>query len=107
MPDPALLDAIRAVVGERGLLTDAADTAAYTEDWRRLYRGRTPAVIRPASTDELAQVVRLCAEARAPIVPQGGNTSMVGGADAGRGRQRIRAQPRRGWRGFATSMRSI
>ena len=80
MPDPALLDAIRAVVGERGLLTDAADTAAYTEDWRRLYRGRTPAVIRPASTEELAQVVRLCAEARAPIVPQGGNTSMVGGA---------------------------
>ena len=80
MPDPALLDAIRAVVGKRGLLTDAADTAAYVEDWRRLYRGRTPAVIRPASTDELAQVVRLCAEARAPIVPQGGNTSMVGGA---------------------------
>ncbi|HME23521.1 MAG TPA: FAD-binding oxidoreductase [Acetobacteraceae bacterium] len=80
MPETALLDAIRAVVGARGLLTDAADTAAYTEDWRRLYRGRTPAVIRPATTDELAQVVRLCAEARVPIVPQGGNTSMVGGA---------------------------
>ena len=80
MPESALLDAIRAVVGERGLLTAATDTAAYTEDWRRLYRGRTPAVIRPASTDELAQVVRLCAAARAPIVPQGGNTSMVGGA---------------------------
>ena len=75
-----LLDAIRTVVGDRGLLTDPADTAAYTEDWRHLYRGHTPAVIRPASTDELARVVRLCAEARAPIVPQGGNTSMVGGA---------------------------
>ena len=75
-----MLDAIRAVVGERGLLTDAADTAAYTEDWRRLYRGRTPAVIRPASTDELARVVQICAAAGAPIVPQGGNTSMVGGA---------------------------
>jgi FAD/FMN-containing dehydrogenase len=80
MTDPALLDAIRAVVGERGLLTGAADTAAYVEDWRGLYRGHTPAVIRPATTDELARVVRLCAEARAPIVPQGGNTSMVGGA---------------------------
>jgi FAD/FMN-containing dehydrogenase len=82
----SLLDAIRAVVGDRGLLTDPSDTAAYTEDWRRLYRGRTPAVVRPASTEELAQVVRLCAEAHAPIVPQGGNTSMVGGAtptDAG------------------------
>jgi FAD/FMN-containing dehydrogenase len=75
-----LLDAIRAVVGARGLLTDPADTAAYTQDWRRLYQGRTPAVIRPADTTELAEVVRLCAAARAPLVPQGGNTSMVGGA---------------------------
>ena len=75
-----MLDAIRGFVGDRGLLTDPADTAAYTEDWRRLYRGRTAAVIRPATTDELARVVRLCAEAGVPIVPQGGNTSMVGGA---------------------------
>jgi len=80
MTNTALLEAIRAVVGERGILTGDADTAGYVEDWRRLYRGRTPAVIRPASTEELARVVRLCAEARAPIVPQGGNTSMVGGA---------------------------
>ncbi len=79
-PQRALLDAIRAVVGERGLLTDPADTSSYTEDWRRLYRGSTPGVIRPGSTEELARVVRLCAAARAPIVPQGGNTSMVGGA---------------------------
>ncbi len=75
-----LLEAIRAVVGPRGLLTDPADTAPYCEDWRRLYQGRTPAVIRPADTAELAAVVRLCAAARAPLVPQGGNTSMVGGA---------------------------
>jgi FAD/FMN-containing dehydrogenase len=75
-----LLEAIRAVVGPRGLLTDAADTAAYTEDWRRLYQGHTPAVVRPADTAELAAVVRLCAAARVPLVPQGGNTSMVGGA---------------------------
>jgi FAD/FMN-containing dehydrogenase len=86
MPDTALptgtalLDAIGKVVGARGLLVGEADTAAYTEDWRGLYRGRTPAVIRPSSTDELAEVVRLCAASRAPIVPQGGNTSMVGGA---------------------------
>jgi FAD/FMN-containing dehydrogenase len=79
-PHRDLLTAIRAVVGERGLLTEPADTIGYTEDWRRLYRGSTPAVIRPASTEELAAVVRLCAAAHAPIVPQGGNTSMVGGA---------------------------
>lgn len=80
MATTALLDSIRAVVGARGLVTDPADTAAYSEDWRRLYQGRTPAVIRPGSTLELAEVVRLCAAARAPLVPQGGNTSMVGGA---------------------------
>jgi FAD/FMN-containing dehydrogenase len=77
---PTLLAAIRDVVGDRGLLTDPADIAPFTEDWRRLYRGRTPAVIRPASTDEVARVVAICAAARVPLVPQGGNTSMVGGA---------------------------
>jgi FAD/FMN-containing dehydrogenase len=86
MPDTALppihhlLASIRDVVGDRGLLSDPADTAAYSEDWRRLYQGRTPAVIRPATTQETAAVVRLCAESGVPIVPQGGNTSMVGGA---------------------------
>ena len=81
MPDTTrLLDRIRAVVGDRGLLTEATDTAPYAQDWRKLYQGRTRAVIRPANTEELADVVRLCAQAGTPIVPQGGNTSMVGGA---------------------------
>ena len=75
-----LLAAIRDVVGDRGMLTDPADTAAFSQDWRRLYQGRTPAVIRPATTQEAAAVMRLCAEAGTSIVPQGGNTSMVGGA---------------------------
>jgi FAD/FMN-containing dehydrogenase len=86
MPDAATLvmrhlrDAIQAVTGPRGILTDPADVAPYAEDWRRLYQGRTAAVLRPASTEELANVVRLCAESGVPVVPQGGNTSMVGGA---------------------------
>src|ERR1700722_8998250 len=75
-----LLDAIRAVVGDRGILTDPVDTQAAAEDWRHLYKGQTRAVVRPANTQEVAAVVRLCAEAGVPIVPQGGNTSMVGGA---------------------------
>lgn len=79
MPDASLLNAIRDVVGDRGLLTEPADTAAYVEDWRKLYRGRTAAVVRPGSTAELAAVVKLCAAAGVPVVPQGGNTSMVGG----------------------------
>ena len=86
MPDTAipasdrLIDSIRAIVGDRGLLTETSDTASYAEDWRRLYQGRTRAVVRPGTTEELAAVVRLCAAAGTPIVPQGGNTSMVGGA---------------------------
>src|SRR5437870_4082270 len=75
-----LIDLLRARLGPRGVLTDPADTAPYCEDWRRLYRGRTPAVLRPASTEEVADAVRLCAGHGVAIVPQGGNTSMVGGA---------------------------
>jgi len=76
----ALLPAIRAIVGDRGLLTDPADTAPYAQDWRKLYTGRTAAVIRPANTTEVAAVVKLAAQAGVPLIPQGGNTSMVGGA---------------------------
>ena len=75
-----LIPRLRAVVGDSGILTDAQDVAPFSEDWRRLFRGRAAAVLRPASTAELAEVVRLCAEAGVPVVPQGGNTSMVGGA---------------------------
>jgi FAD/FMN-containing dehydrogenase len=76
----SLLTELHALVGDRGMLTDPSDTAAYAEDWRGLYQGRTAAVIRPANTAELATVVRACAAAGVPVVPQGGNTSMVGGA---------------------------
>lgn len=76
----ALLEAIRAAIGPRGLLTDPALIAPYVEDWRGLYQGSTPAVVRPADTEEVAAVMRLCAEAAVAVVPQGGNTSMVGGA---------------------------
>jgi FAD/FMN-containing dehydrogenase len=78
--EAALLDDLRAIAGERAVLTDPLDMAAYLEDWRRLYRGRALAVLRPASTDDVAAMVRRCAAAGVAIVPQGGNTSMVGGA---------------------------
>jgi FAD/FMN-containing dehydrogenase len=74
-----LLAALRNLLGARGLL-EGADTAGYSEDWRGLYHGRTLAVIRPGDTAELSEAVRLCAGAGVAVVPQGGNTSMVGGA---------------------------
>src|SRR5580658_9051295 len=75
-----LIEKLRQRLGPGGILTDPADTDPYCEDWRRLYHGRTPAVLRPATTTEVADAMRLCAEYRVPVVPQGGNTSMVGGA---------------------------
>lgn len=76
----ALLDDLRAALGEDAVLTDAAETAGYTTDWRHLYTGRPLAVIRPRSTEQVAAAVTLCAAVGAAIIPQGGNTSMVGGA---------------------------
>ena len=79
-PIALLLAALRGIVGDTGLLTDRSDTDAYAEDWRRLYRGHAAAVVRPATAAEVSAVVRLCAAAGVSLVPQGGNTSMVGGA---------------------------
>ncbi len=79
MTEP-LLTQLSALLGPRGLLTDAASLEPHLADWRALYRGATPCVIRPGSTAELAAAVKLCAAAGVPLVPQGGNTSMVGGA---------------------------
>src|SRR5271165_1665026 len=76
----AILGQLRAIVGPSGLLTGAADTAPFATDWRHLYEGRTPAVVRPASTAQLAAVMRLCNDRGIAVVPQGGNTSMVAGA---------------------------
>ncbi|PWC54611.1 FAD-binding oxidoreductase [Azospirillum sp. TSO22-1] len=76
----ALLDRIRSIVGPNGLLTDPADMAPYLAEWRGRFKGNSPAVVRPASTEEVAAVVKACAEAGQPIVPQGGNTSLVGGS---------------------------
>jgi FAD/FMN-containing dehydrogenase len=65
---------------EPAVVTDPADLAPWLTDWRGRYHGRSPAMLQPRSTDEVAAMVRLAAEHRVPLVPQGGNTSMVGGA---------------------------
>ncbi|WP_439815221.1 FAD-binding oxidoreductase [Zavarzinia sp. CC-PAN008] len=78
--DDTLLADLHAVLGDRGLLTNAADTAPFLLDHRRRYRGRARAVCLPASTAEAAAVVQRCARARVAIVPQGGNTGLCGGA---------------------------
>jgi FAD/FMN-containing dehydrogenase len=76
----ALIDIIRAVVGPAGLITAPQDFAPYATDWRKRYFGKPLAVVKPASTAEVARVVRACAETRTAIVPQGGNTGLCGAA---------------------------
>lgn len=74
-----LLNDLAAVVGFDHCLTDPDLRAGYEVDWTGRYRGRTPAVIRPGTTDELGAVMRFCHQAGRPVVVQGGNTGMVGG----------------------------
>lgn len=77
---PALIDRLSELLGPKGLTMAPEDLAPWLEDWRGRYRGEAAAMLSPATREEAAEAVRLCAEARVPIVPQGGNTSMVGGA---------------------------
>jgi FAD/FMN-containing dehydrogenase len=74
----ALLGELRRIVGEANVL-QGGDLEAYELDWRRRWRGRALAVVRPASTAEVAALVRACGSTGTPIVPQGGNTGLVGG----------------------------
>jgi FAD/FMN-containing dehydrogenase len=74
-----LVDRWRSVVGVEHVLVDADVRAGYEVDWTGRFRGTTPAVVRPGSTEEVAAVVQLCAGAGVAIVPQGGNTGLVGG----------------------------
>lgn len=67
------------ILGPAGWLTAPADTAPYLTDWRGNYTGTALGIARPATTEEAAAVVKLCREYSHPIVPQGGNTGLVGG----------------------------
>src|SRR3954454_13489813 len=68
------------VVGEAHVLVDDDVRAPYETDWTRRFSGRAAAVVRPADTEQVAAVLRACADAGAAVVPQGGNTGLVGGA---------------------------
>jgi len=74
-----LLAELTAVVGGANVLTDPDVTGGYTTDWTRRFRGQARCVIRPADTGEVSAVMRACALAGVPVVPQGGNTGLVGG----------------------------
>jgi FAD/FMN-containing dehydrogenase len=76
----SLLADLRRAVGPQGYLDQATDIEPFLVDHRKLYRGATPLVLRPDSTEQVSTIMRLCNEARVGVVPVGGNTGYCGGA---------------------------
>ena len=76
----ALIDEVLQRFGPKAAVTEPSDVEPWLTDWRGHFHGRSQAILSPATTEEVATIVRLAAEQRVPLVPQGGNTSMVGGA---------------------------
>ena len=75
-----LIEMAREKLGSKAVITDSQDIEPWVIDWRGRVHGASPAILAPASTDEVVQIVRLAAEHRVPLVPQGGNTGMAAGA---------------------------
>ena len=76
----ALIERLKAIVGPTGWVADAEALQPHVTEWRGVYEGSTPLLVRPSSTPEVSAIVRACAAEGVAIVPQGGNTSMCGGS---------------------------
>src|SRR3954452_17496112 len=76
---PDLIARFRNIVGDKYALTDAAEIAPYVTEERDLFNGRSPLVLRPGTTAEVSEICKLASEHRIALVPQGGNTGLVGG----------------------------
>lgn len=79
VPPTGLLDRFAAIVGEKYAIREPADMASYLVELRDLYSGKAALVLRPGSTAEVSRILALANETRTPVVPQGGNTGLVGG----------------------------
>ena len=80
MREPELFDELRVAVGPANVLADADLRASYETDWTRRWHGEAIAVVRPGGAEEVSAVLRACADSGAAVVPQGGNTGLVGGS---------------------------
>src|SRR5436190_17019619 len=78
-PRPPTLDRLASVVGSRYAVRDEAGMAAYMREWRQIWVGRSPLVLRPGSAEEVSRILAIATETNTPIVPQSGNTGLVGG----------------------------
>ena len=80
MRNHELIERLSHLVGDGGLVLDADGQGPYVRDWLGKWQGSTPVVVRPRNATEVSAVMRLCHQTRTPVVPQGGNTGMSGGA---------------------------
>ena len=78
-PSSDLLPRFAKIVGDKYAVTDPAELAPHLIERRDLYHGRTAMLLRPGSVEEVAAILKLANETRTAIVPQGGNTGLVGG----------------------------
>jgi FAD/FMN-containing dehydrogenase len=78
-PSPQTLARFAAVVGDKYAISDPSEMIAYMTEWREIWTGRSPLVLRPKSTAEIAQILAIADETETAIVPQSGNTGLVGG----------------------------
>ncbi len=76
---PELLNQFAAIVGEKHAIRDAASMAGYMTEWREIWVGKSPLVMRPGSTEEVSRILKLASETGTAIVPQSGNTGLAGG----------------------------
>ncbi len=89
VPDKATLDRLKQIVGPSGWVEDAETLAPYLAEWRSRYQGATPLMLKPATPQEVAAILRVCAAAEVGVVPQGGNTGLVGAQIPRAGRAEI------------------
>ena len=75
-----ILDKFAEIIGSKHVLTDPAEMRPFLTDWRGLYQGSAFAIVKPGNTQEVSEIVRICASENIGIVPQGGNTGLVGGS---------------------------
>jgi FAD/FMN-containing dehydrogenase len=85
----AVIERLKAAVGPGGYLDAPDDVAPYAKSWRGNWQGRAPLLLRPRTTEEMAAIVRICAETDTAIVPQGGNTGLTYGSQPGQGMNEV------------------
>ncbi|MFV0295651.1 MAG: FAD-binding oxidoreductase [Hyphomicrobiaceae bacterium] len=85
----SVIERLKTAVGPQGFIDDPTDIEGYAKSWRGNYQGKVPIVLRPRTTEEMAAVVKICAETNTAIVPQGGNTGLTYASQPGMGMNEV------------------